>query len=193
MVLHYGPHDALLIVDPQVDFCPGGALPVPGGDRIFEAVNRVSGGIPLVVASRDWHPPGHSSFRDQGGPWPVHCRQGTPGAEFHPALDRSPIQEIFSCGAEVDLDGYSAFEATELAAWLRDRSVRRLFVAGLATDYCVRASVLDACREGFDVVVLEDGIAAIDANPGDGDRALAEMRAAGATVAQSADVAGSTP
>ena len=189
MVLHYGPHDALLIVDPQVDFCPGGALPVPGGDRIFEVVNRVAARIPLVVASRDWHPPGHSSFQERGGPWPVHCQQGTPGAEFHPALDRTPIQEVFSCGAEVDLEGYSAFEATALAGWLRDRSVQRLFVAGLATDYCVRASVLDARREGFEVAVLEDGIAAIDASPGDGERALAEMRAAGAEVVRSPDVA----
>src|SRR5215471_10584692 len=94
--------DALLIVDPQVDFCPGGALAVPGGDAIFPAVNRAAAALPLVVASRDWHPAGHCSFAAQGGPWPVHCQAGTPGAEFHSALDRTPIQQVFSKGTDPD-------------------------------------------------------------------------------------------
>jgi nicotinamidase/pyrazinamidase len=174
--------DALLIVDPQVDFCPGGALPVPDGDAIFPAVNAAAASVPLVVASRDWHPAGHCSFESQGGPWPPHCQAGTGGAEFHPALDRSHLAEVFSKGTDPDRDAYSAFDGTGLAQWLRARGVRRLLVGGLATDYCVRASVLDARKEGFDVVVLEDGIGAVEVHPGDGDRALAEMREAGAEV-----------
>jgi nicotinamidase/pyrazinamidase len=169
-----------LIVDPQVDFCPGGALPVPRGDAIFAAANEVAATVPLVVASRDWHPDNHCSFQAQGGTWPPHCVAGTPGAEFHPALDRRPIAEIFSKGSDPDREAYSAFDGTGLGDWLRARGVQRLLVAGLATDYCVRASVLEARREGFEVVVVEDGIGAVDVHPGDGERALAEMREAGA-------------
>ena len=183
-----------MIVDPQVDFCPGGALPAPGGDAIFPAVNRAARRLPLVVASRDWHPPDHCSFQARGGPWPPHCVAGTPGAEFHPALDRGPIQEVFSKATEPEREAYSAFQGTapdgtDLGRWLRARGVRRLYVAGLATDYCVRASVLDALSQGFEVVVLTDGIRAVDARPGDGERALAEMRAAGATTAGSEEIA----
>jgi nicotinamidase/pyrazinamidase len=181
------PH-ALLIVDPQVDFCPGGALAVPGGDGVFPAVNRAAGILPLTVASRDWHPPDHCSFAARGGPWPVHCQAGTPGAELHPALDRARIERVFSKGTEPDTEAYSAFDGTGLAGWLRERGVGRLCVAGLATDYCVRASVLDALGEGFQVMVLEDGIGAVDVRPGDGERALAEMREAGATVTRSDDI-----
>jgi nicotinamidase/pyrazinamidase len=181
-------HDALLIVDPQVDFCPGGALAVPGGDGIFPAVNRASRALPLTVASRDWHPADHCSYQGQGGPWPAHCQAGTAGAELHPALDRGHIDHVFSKGTDPAREAYSAFDGTGLAEWLRERRVERLYVAGLATDYCVRASVLDALREGFEVVVLEDGIGAVNVAPGDGDRALAEMRGAGAAVARSGDV-----
>ena len=180
---------ALLIVDPQVDFCPGGALAVPGGDAIFPSVNAVAARVPLVVASRDWHPAYHCSFEAQGGLWPPHCRAGTPGAEFHPALDRTHLVEVFSKGEDPDQEAYSAFDGTGLAEWLRSRGVDRLLVGGLATDYCVRASVLDARREGFEVVVLEDAIGAVEVQPGDGQRALAEMRQAGAEVARSADIA----
>jgi nicotinamidase/pyrazinamidase len=179
--------DALLVVDPQVDFCPGGALPVPGGDQIFPAVNRAAARMPLVVASRDWHPPDHISFRMRGGPWPVHCQAGTKGAEFYPTLDSSLIQEVFSKGSDADVEAYSAFDGTGLADWLYSRGVNRLCVAGLATDYCVRASVLDARMAGFDVVVLEDAIGAVEVQPGDGARALAEMRDAGAAVARTED------
>jgi nicotinamidase/pyrazinamidase len=180
MAVEFRPDDALLIVDPQVDFCPGGALPVPDGDRIFDAVNRLAANAPRVVASRDWHPPDHMSFSAAGGPWPPHCVQGSEGAEFHPKLDASRIQHVLSKGTDSGREAYSAFSGTKLDDWLRGQGVRRLFVAGLATDYCVRQSVLDARELGYDVVVVEDAIGAVDVKPGDGERALAEMRSAGA-------------
>ena len=141
-----------------------------------------------MVASRDWHPANHCSFQTRGGPWPVHCQAGTPGAEFHPALDQSPIQRVFSKGTDPDKEAYSAFDETGLDDWLREHRVRRLVVTGLTTDYCVRASVLDALHAGFEVTVLEDAIAAVDAQPGDGERALAEMREAGGKVIPSEDL-----
>ncbi|HEX6489326.1 MAG TPA: nicotinamidase [Candidatus Dormibacteraeota bacterium] len=180
---------ALLIVDPQVDFCPGGALPVPHGDAIFEPLNRVSAQFAHVVASRDWHPQRHMSFQERGGSWPPHCVEGTHGAEFHAALDQQPIEHVVSKGTDPELEAYSAFQGTDLEGWLRERGVGKLFVAGLATDYCVRQSVLDARQAGFEVVVLEDCIGAVDVRPGDGDRALAEMAAAGAVRARSDEVA----
>ncbi len=188
MALHAGPSDALLIVDPQVDFCPGGALAVPGGDRIFSAVNRAAARFQHVVASRDWHPPGHVSFQERGGPWPVHCLAGSPGARFHLALEAERIEHVFSKGTDPDREAYSAFDGTDLAGWLRAKDVQRVFITGLATDYCVRASALDARREGFEVVVLDDAVGAVDVNPGDGERALTEMREAGATVAHSEEL-----
>ncbi len=181
-------HNAFLIVDPQVDFCPGGTLAVPAGDAVFDAVNRAARSLPLVVASRDWHPADHCSFEAQGGPWPVHCQAGTPGAEFHAALDQTPIQRVFSKGIDPAKEAYSAFDGTGLADWLHEHGVTRLVVAGLATDYCVRASVLDAVQAGFEVAVLEDGIAAVDVQPGDGERAVAEMRSAGARLIRSDDL-----
>ena len=180
--------DALLIVDPQVDFCPGGALPVPHGDAIFAPLNRVAGRFGTVVASRDWHPPGHMSFRARGGPWPPHCVAGSAGAEFHPALDTAPIEHVVSKGTDADREAYSAFSGTDLEAWLRARGVGRLFVAGLATDYCVRQSVLDARAAGFEVAVLEDCVGAVDVKPGDGERALEEMEVAGATRTRSKEL-----
>jgi nicotinamidase/pyrazinamidase len=181
--------DGLLIVDAQVDFCPGGALPVPGGDAIFEPINRVSGRFDTVAASRDWHPADHISFRARGGPWPPHCVAGSPGAEFHPALDRGPIQHVVSKATDPEAEAYSAFAGTDLESWLRQRGVTRLFIAGLATDYCVLQSALDARRAGFDVVVLEDCVGAVDVRPGDGERALEVMEAAGATRARSEELA----
>src|SRR5438874_11737619 len=181
--------DALLIVDPQVDFCPGGSLAVPHGDRIFEAVNRAAGMAPVVIASRDWHPPDHISFRAQGGIWPVHCVRDTPGAGFHPELDQSRIDKVVSKATARSEEAYSAFAGTDLEEYLRSRGVKRLLVGGLATDYCVRQSVLDARKAGFEVVVLEDAIGAVEVNPGDGERALAEMRAAGAEVATARELA----
>jgi len=194
---------ALLIVDVQNDFCPNGALPVPDGDRVVEPLNRAAGifaaeGLP-VLASRDWHPAVTRHFRQYGGSWPVHCVQGTPGAAFHPAL-RLPLGTVVvSKGGDPEQDGYSAFEAADdagipLARLLAGMGVRRLYMGGLATDYCVRSSALDALRFGLGVTVLTDAIAGVDINPGDSDRALEEMRQAGARFCTvSACAAGETP
>ena len=180
---------ALLLVDVQNDFCPGGALPVPNGDRVIPVLNRVAArfeaaGRP-VYASRDWHPSDTTHFREYGGPWPPHCIAGTPGAELHPDLRVPRGAIIVSKGQDRADDGYSAFEGTtaegrRLAEDLRTRGVRELYVGGLATDYCVRASVLDARRAGFPVTVLTDGSAGID--PEGSKRALEEMRQAGASL-----------
>ena len=176
--------EALLIVDFQNDFTPGGALGVDGGDAIADRVNDLArdGRFDLVVATRDGHPPDHGSFTEQGGIWPVHCVQGTPGAELFPGLDRSKVDVIVDKGQPVDTDGYSAFDGTNLEELLRDRGIDRITVVGLATDYCVKNTVLDARALGFGVDVDTDGIAAVNVQPGDGDRALDEMRAAGASV-----------
>ena len=176
--------DALLIVDFQNDFTPGGALGVEGGDEIAARVNELaaSGGFDLVVASRDWHPPHHSSFEEQGGIWPVHCVQGTEGAELHPSLDLGNVDLVFDKGQAQDTDGYSNFETPALHEILRERGIGRLTVAGLATDYCVKDSVLDARKLGYEVDVEGDAIRAVDREPGDGERAIEAMRAAGANV-----------
>jgi nicotinamidase/pyrazinamidase len=176
--------EALLIIDFQNDFVPGGALPVPDGDEILGRVRELidSDRFDLVVATRDWHPPDHHSFQDQGGPWPPHCVQGTVGAELHPGLPRERIDVVVNAGYRPELEGYSGFEETELEAVLREHDVERLTVVGLATDYCVRHTALDALREGFDVVVDRDGTRGIDVEPGDSERALEELAAAGATV-----------
>lgn len=178
---------ALLLVDVQNDFCPGGALAVPEGDRVIPALNHLANqfaaaGRP-VYASRDWHPPDTTHFREFGGPWPPHCIANSPGADFHPSLNLPHDAIVVSKGEDRNDDGYSAFEGKtgtgrRLADDLRARGVTELFVGGLATDYCVRASVLDARRAGFPVTVITDGIAGIGRN--DAARSLDEMQAAGA-------------
>jgi nicotinamidase/pyrazinamidase len=175
---------ALLIIDFQNDFTAGGALAVPDGDAIADRVNELieSGDFDLVVATRDWHPPDHASFAEQGGPWPPHCVQGTKGAELHPSLPREKIDVVIDAGYERDLEGYSGFEETDLAAVLREHGVQEVTLVGLATDYCVRASALDALREGFRVTLDRAGVRGIDVEPGDSERALDELRDAGATV-----------
>ena len=175
--------EALLIIDFQNDFCPGGALPVADGDAIAPRVNELldSGRFHLVVATRDWHPANHASFVDQGGPWPPHCVQGSQGAQLHPSLDRSRIDHIVDVGVGVDDEGYSGFEKSNLAQLLRDSGIDAVTVVGLATDYCVRATALDALREGFDVTVDREGVRGIDVTPGDSERALGEIEAAGGT------------
>jgi len=190
--LHRG--DALLVVDLQRDFLPGGNLAVPAGDAVVAPVNRclerfVALGLP-VYASRDWHPPGHSSFHPAGGRWPPHCVAGTPGAEFDSALRLQRAAGIVSKGGVSGDDGYSAFGGTDLHRRLQAQGVHRLFVAGLATDSCVLKSVMDALAQGYAVVVLRDAVAAVDVQPGDGERALAAMQAGGATLAESAALTG---
>jgi nicotinamidase/pyrazinamidase len=177
--------DALLIIDFQNDFTPGGALAVNGGDEIGEPIQRLASEFEVVAATRDWHPPDHASFESEGGPWPPHCVQGTHGAELHPAMDGVDVDFIVDVGRERDDEGYSGFEKSELAERLRERGVDRLAVCGLATDYCVRASTIDACNEGFDVTVVEDAIRPVEVEPGDGERAIEQMKAAGAKLATS--------
>ena len=176
---------ALIVVDFQNDFTPGGALGVPEGDAIAPHINALagSGDFDLVVATRDWHPPEHGSFARQGGPWPDHCVQGTPGAELHPALDRAALDVVVDKGQDPGTEGYSGFEATELDALLRERGIDEVTVVGLATDYCVRNTALDALRAGYRVRVPADGVRPVEVRPGDGAAALDELRAAGAEVA----------
>jgi nicotinamidase/pyrazinamidase len=183
---------ALLLVDVQNDFCPGGALAVPEGDRVIPVLNRAieqfaAGGHP-VYASRDWHPADTNHFREFGGPWPPHCVAASPGARFHPQLRLPADVIVISKGQDRNDDGYSAFEGTtdrgrSLVEDLQARGISDLYVGGLATDYCVRATVLDARKAGFPVTVLTDGIAGIARE--NTARALDEMRAAGASLASS--------
>ena len=175
---------ALLVIDFQNDFCPGGALAVPDGDQIAQRVNELasSGDFDLVVATRDWHPADHGSFAERGGPWPVHCVQGTPGAELHPELDRSRIDVVVDKGQNPSTEGYSGFDETGLASLLRERGIDSVTVVGLATDYCVKNTALDALREGFEVTVDSTAVRGVNVQPGDDERALDELRAAGAQV-----------
>ena len=176
--------DALLLVDVQNDFLPGGALAVPDGDAVVPVLNRylarfVEAGLP-IFATRDWHPADHCSFQAQGGPWPAHCVQGTPGAGFAPGLDLPHGVSHVAKAIGTEKDSYSGFDGTGLAAELRAAGVTRLLIGGLATDYCVLNTVLDALREGFEVLLLEDAVRAVEVQPGDGDAATARMVAAGA-------------
>ena len=173
-----------MIVDFQNDFTPGGALGVPAGDEIAARVNELAADdrFSVVVATRDWHPPDHGSFTEQGGIWPVHCVQETPGAEFHPGLDQSRVDIVVDKGQPRDTEGYSGFEGTKLEDLLRERAIDKITVVGLATDYCVKNTVLDARRLGFDVDVDSSAVRAVDVEPGDGERAVGEMRDAGAHV-----------
>lgn len=175
--------EALLIVDFQNDFTPGGALAVEQGDEIAARVDELarSGRFDLVVATRDWHPPDHGSFADHGGPWPVHCVQGTEGAELHPRLDRSLVDLVVDKGTHADREGYSGFDGTDLAGELRTRGIDRVTIVGLATDYCVKHTALEALEEGFDVTVDRAGVRGVEVQPGDSRRALEEVVAAGAT------------
>ncbi len=171
--------DALIVVDPQNDFCPGGSLAVPGGDEIFDAVNATMPKFRHMLATQDWHPPEHRFFKAYGGPWPYHCLEGTPGAEFHPRLDRSHVQETVRKGTDPQLDGYSGFAGTDLGERLRRRNVQRVFIVGLATDYCVKATAVEAVEHGFPTYVLTDAIRPVELQTGDGERALRAMENAG--------------
>jgi len=177
--------EALVIVDYQNDFAsPDGALYVRDGEKVADRINELarSGGFDLVVATRDWHPPDHSSFEEQGGTWPVHCVQDTEGAQLHPSLDQSAVDIVFDKGQNQATDGYSAFETPELGELLRDREIDNITVVGLATDVCVKNTALEGLQEGFAVRVDSRAARGVDLQPGDSDRALDEMRAAGAQV-----------
>jgi nicotinamidase/pyrazinamidase len=191
--LHPANGDALLIVDLQHDFLPGGALAVPHGDRVLGPIERAMAlfqarGLP-VFATRDWHPADHCSFRAQGGPWPPHCVAGSAGADFANGFELPGDAVVVSKGTLPDREAYSGFAGTNLNEALHDARVQRVFVAGLATDYCVLQTVMDAIDRGFDAVVLGDAVAAVDQAPGDGERALARMRARGARVEPSTALA----
>lgn len=198
---------ALILVDLQYDFCPGGALAVARGDDAVAVANRLMPYFETVVATQDWHPADHASFATQhagkqpgevielaGEPqvlWPPHCVQGTHGAELHAGLSRARITEVFPKGTDRTIDSYSGFfdnghkKSTGMGDWLKARGVTQVYVLGLATDYCVKATVIDACQLGFDTWLIEDGCQAVELAPGDGERAIAAMREAGATVVES--------
>ena len=183
--MNNNPKQALIVVDVQNDFCPGGTLAVAHGDEVVEPLNKLideflERGDP-VYKSRDWHPPTTKHFQSYGGTWPVHCLQNTKGAEFHPALRDDPRIEVISKGLG-DKDCYSAFDETDLAARMRDQKVEEVVVGGLATDYCVKNTVLDAVKHGFKVKAVENAMRAVDLQPGDGERAIEEMRSAGAEI-----------
>lgn len=202
--------NALILVDIQNDFIPGGALAVPGGHEIVPVVNRLQKRFDLVVATQDWHPSNHGSFAanhpeknpfeaiDLNGLtqvlWPVHCVQNTPGADFAPSLDRAGWDQVFHKGTDATVDSYSGFfdngrrQATGLGDYLRAKGVTRVYVAGLATDYCVKFTVLDALQLGFPTALIEDACRGIDLQPGDIRKAVEEMRAAGAEILQAAEV-----
>lgn len=184
--------DALIVVDIQNDFLPGGALGVRNGDEVIPVINEYLRlfarlGLPIYF-TRDWHPPDHCSFHPQGGPWPVHCVAGTRGAAFADTLQMPADATIVSKATTSTKEAYSTFEGTDLGQQLRQRSVRRVFIGGLATDYCVVNSVMDAHRLGLTIFVLEDAIRAVDVHPGDGDAACATMRQHGARFLRLADL-----
>jgi nicotinamidase/pyrazinamidase len=176
---------ALIVVDVQNDFCPGGTLAVAEGDRVVAPLNKLieeflERGEP-VFKSRDWHPAETKHFQVYGGTWPVHCVQNTTGAEFHPDLIDDARIRVVSKGLG-DTDCYSAFDETDLALQLHELGVEEVWIGGLTTDYCAKSTVLDALKEGFSVTAVENAMRAVDVSPGDGERAIAEMRAAGAQI-----------
>ncbi len=178
------PGDALIVVDVQNDFLPGGALGVPGGDEVIPLLNGYiaafgAHGLP-VFATRDWHPNDHCSFQDRGGPWPPHCIAHTQGAAFATLLQFPCNVSVVSKATKGDADAYSGFQGTELDQLLKARGAKRLLIGGLATDYCVLNTVLDALAGGYEVLLLKDAIRAVNVHPGDGDKAVQEMVARGA-------------
>lgn len=201
---------ALILVDIQNDFIPGGALPVPRGGEVVPVANRIQPHFPLVVATQDWHPARHGSFASQhtgrkpgelgelaGLPqvlWPDHCVQGTPGAEFAPGLDRTRVARVFPKGTDPAIDSYSGFfdnghrKTTGLGDYLRSRGVTDVYLVGLATDYCVKATALDARQLGFSVHLITDGCRGVELHPGDGAQAIEAMRTAGVNITNSAQI-----
>lgn len=192
--------DAFVIVDVQNDFLPGGNLAVPEGDGVLAPINELlrSGRFGHVVATRDWHPADHGSFSgfevadwkgvDEPGRWLAHCVRGTPGADFAAGVDFDLVDDVVDKGQERNIDGYSAFAGTDLGSRLRSLGVERIYVAGLATDYCVMHTALDALELGFQVVIVEDAVRAVDAVPRDGERAKERVLGAGCRLAASSEI-----
>lgn len=207
MAMEITPTDTLIVVDIQYDFCPGGALPVKNGDEVIPVINRLTPKFPSVVATQDWHPADHGSFASQhpgSKPmevvnlegidqvlWPDHCVAGTRGAAFHHELDQAPFRAVFRKGIKKDVDSYSAlmendhWTETGLRGYLEGLEVKRLFVCGLATDFCVRFTVLDALQMGFETVVISNACRGVDIPTGYAEAALQEMKQAGASIVTS--------
>ena len=184
---------ALIVVDVQNDFCPGGSLAVARGDEVITPLNKLmkeflDRGEP-VYKTRDWHPAQTKHFAAYGGTWPIHCVQNTAGAEFHADLLDDPRITVISKGIDESADGYSGFDGTNLSERLRNEGVQEVWVGGLATDYCVKETVLDAVRQGFEVKALADAMRAVNVKPDDGAKAVAEMRQAGAEIVGNAQKA----
>jgi nicotinamidase/pyrazinamidase len=189
---------ALILVDIQNDFCPNGALAVTEGDLIVPIVNRLISRFPLVISTQDWHPANHISFKAQGGPWPPHCVQGTTGAELHPDLKTDTIALYFRKASSPDKDDYSEFagkdeQGRSLDEVLKAHGVKKIYVVGLATDYCVLETVLDGIKYGYEVYAVTDAMRAVNVNPDDGEKALYKMVSSGAHLVTSEviDLAGS--
>jgi len=186
------PIDALIIVDMQNDFMPGGALPVPNALTIISAINKYielfEKSNALIVATRDWHPPNHISFNTRGGPWPPHCIQNTWGAEFHKDLKLPRNTIVISKAFKEDKEAYSGFEDTELDNTLKSRNIKRLFIAGVATEYCVKATAEDGVKLGYQVFLLEDAIKGIDSPPGSEEKAIEDLMNKGVVAIKINDV-----
>lgn len=181
--------DALVIIDPQVCFMPGGVLAVPQGNEIFSVINPLTHRFRVVAASADWHPPNHVSFKERGGPWPPHCVQAREDADFAPELDQSNLSMVVRKGYNPEKEQYTAFdEVSRFGDMLKARGISRIFVGGVATDYCVHDSVIGALKEGLDVYVLLDAIKGIDMHPGDIEHALEDMKEHGAKLITSKDI-----
>jgi nicotinamidase/pyrazinamidase len=184
---------ALILVDVQNDFCPGGALAVGRGDEVVGPINKLAPHFPLVVATQDWHPEGHVSFAARGGPWPPHCVQGTEGAELHAGIDKRHIDLYVRKAVTADVDAYSGFEGVDpegrtLDEALKASGVEAIYVAGLATDYCVKATVLDGLRNGYEVHAVTDAMRAVNVKPEDEAEAIAAMEGSGAKTVTSDEV-----
>jgi nicotinamidase-related amidase len=184
--------DALIIVDVQKDFCPGGAVPVPEGDKVVPVINeyvkKFKRAGARVYATRDWHPPNHISFKPYGGTWAPHCVQGSEGAKFHPDLKLPEDVEVISKAMDPGKESYSGFDGTELGQELEKHRVKRVFVGGLATDYCVKNTVLDALKLGFETILLTDATRGVNVKPEDNMKAIDEMTGKGAKKATLSDV-----
>lgn len=179
--------DALIIVDVQNDFCPGGALAVPESDKIVPVINQLIPKFDKIYTTQDWHPADHLSFKEQGGIWPPHCVANTKGADFHPDLKAENAIHILK-GTDKNKEAYSGFQGTDLSGKLKEDGIRRIFITGLATDYCVKATALDGLKQGFEVVIISDGIKGVDVNPGDSEKALGELKDAGVVIAKSGEI-----